>query len=124
MTTVLAVYSRRRCIALCDARCHNALQPTQLKEYRTNACMCICLGANHGLGYLHAYYNVTVRHVGLTPEALETFAQRRGLNAGELVVIDRTRVRSELLARRWARKMLAQPHLVAGKHLFACEAVT
>jgi len=65
-----------------------------------------------------------MRRVGLTRAALEEFARRRGFNADELVVIDRTRVRSELLARRWARKMLAQPHLVASKDRFACEAVT
>jgi len=121
MTTVLAVYDRRRCIALCDARCHNAMQPTQLKEYRTNACMCICLGANHGLGLEHAYYNVRVRRVGLTPAALETFAQRRGLDASELLVIDRTRVKADYIARRLARKILAvQPRVTD----FVCEAVT
>ena len=121
MTTVLAVYDRRRCIALCDARCHNAMQPTQLKEYRTNACMCICLGANHGLGFQHAYYNVRVRRVGLTPAALETFAQRRGLDASELLVIDRTRVKADYIARRLVKAM-RKP--IPADDLFACEAVT
>jgi hypothetical protein len=121
MTTVLAVYSRRRCIALCDARCHNALQPTQLKEYRTNACMCICLGANHGLGFQHAYYNVRMRRVGLTPEALEAFARRRGIDARELVVIDRTRVKADYTARRLVKAM-RKP--IPADDLFVCEAVT
>jgi hypothetical protein len=123
MTTVLAVHSRRRCIALCDARCHNALQPTQLKEPRRSACECICGGANHGLGLNHAIHNISARQVGLTPEALQAFAQRRGLNPDELLVIDRTRVR-EHQARKLARKMLAPEPLVRGEDLFACEAVT
>ena len=121
MTTVLAVYDRRRCIALCDARCHNAMQPTQLKEYRTNACMCICLGANHGLGFAHALHNVTMRRVGLTQEALETFARRRGLDASELVVIDRTQVKADYIARRLVKAMRKPKS--ADDH-FACEAVT
>jgi hypothetical protein len=124
MTTVLAVYNRYRFVALCDARCHNALQPTQLKECRVGACECICGGANHGLGLNHAVHNVSARRVGLTPEALQAFAQRRGLNADELVVIDRTRVQSSHLAKRWARKVLTPAPLVRGEDLFACEAVT
>jgi hypothetical protein len=123
MTTVLAVYNRHGFVALCDARCHNAKQPTQLKEPRRGCCECICGGANHGLGLNHAVLNVAQRRVGLTPEALEAFAQSRGLDADELVVIDRTIVQSQHLAKRWARKVLMPAPFVRGEDLFACEAV-
>jgi hypothetical protein len=119
MTTVIAVYSLKGCVSMCDARCHNAKQPSELKEPRRNACMCICGGANHGLGFVHAYKAVTGRGVGLSRAALETFAKERGLPIEELLVIDRTRVHSDHMARRLV-KARRQP--IPANDLFACEA--
>jgi hypothetical protein len=41
MATLIAHYTRDRCIGRCDARCYNA---------KGNHCHCICGGFNHGVG--------------------------------------------------------------------------
>jgi hypothetical protein len=102
MTTLLSVYhSSRGCVGFCDKRCYDGMQPSQLKEPRRNCCICICGGANHSAGLERALRNVE-RGAGLSQEDLESFAQIRGLNAGDLVVLDRTRIRSKHTASRLA----------------------
>jgi hypothetical protein len=124
MTTVLAVYGPRGCVGVCDARCHNAMQPMQLKEPRRNACICICGGANHGLGELHAIYNTTKRRIGRSREAVEAFAKERGLNPAELVVMDRVNVRSKHKAARVAKILVKGALLERPSDPFVCEQVT
>ena len=100
MTTLLSVYhSSRGVVGFCDKRCYDAIPVLQLKEPRRNCCICICGGANHAMGEEHAIRNIA-RGVGLSREDLEVFAQLRGLNAGDLMVIDRTRVQSKYTADR------------------------
>ena len=102
MTTLLSVYhSTRGCVGFCDKRCYDGMQPSLLKEPRRNACVCICGGANHAMGIERAMRNIE-RGVGLSREDLEIFAQLRGLNAGDLVVIDRTRIKSKYSAGQFA----------------------
>jgi len=125
MTTLLAVHSRARrghCIGTCDYRCYYALQPSELKETRRNACSCICGGANHGVGRAHAVRNHE-RAIGLTRAHLEAFAAARGLDPDDLVVIDRVRVQSVHKASKLAKRLLNPPPLVPGEDLFACEEV-
>ena len=123
MTAIVGVYSRRRCEGQCDARCYGAMQPSKLKEPRRSACICICGGANHGMGLNRAICNTLDRGIGLSPKALEVFAKLKGLEGERLVVIDRLRVHTEYRAREMAKLMLA-PAPVTGKDLFACEEVT
>jgi alpha-galactosidase/6-phospho-beta-glucosidase family protein len=125
MATVVGVYKRTgnrvKCVGVCNGRCHEAMQPTQLKEPRRNACMCICGGANHGLGLAHAKW----RRAGLRPADLARFAQEHGHNPEDLVVIDRMRT-SEWTARKLARQVL-QPAMtgVPSDNRFVClEVVT
>ena len=127
MTTVLAVYrwhgNRSLCVGVCDARCYNALQPTQLKEPRRNACICICGGANHGLGEKHALNNAQ-RRVGRRPQDLQAFAADRGFDPSELLVMDRVHVRSKYTAARVARILVRGEMIERPADLFVCEAVT
>lgn len=100
MTTLLSVYSSSRgCVGFCDKRCYDAMPVSQLKEPRRNSCQCICGGANHAMGLARAMRNIS-RGTGLTQADLEKFAAMRQLDAGELVVIDRTRVKSKYTAAR------------------------
>lgn len=122
MTVIVSVYSKRRCEGQCDARCYDALLPSQLREPRRNACLCICGGVNHGMGLNRAICNTLDRGVGLSPQELEAFAKMKGLEGERLVVIDRLRVHSDHLARRMAKLMLA-PAPITGADLFACEEV-
>lgn len=102
MTTLLSVYhSSRGVVGFCDKRCYDAIPVLQLKEPRRNCCICICGGANHAMGEERAIRNIE-RGVGLSQEDLEIFAQLRGFNAGDLVVLDRTRIRSKYTAARFA----------------------
>lgn len=102
MTTLLSVYhSSRGVVGFCDKRCYDAIPVLQLKEPRRNCCICICGGANHAMGEERAIRNIE-RGVGLSQEDLEIFAQIRGFNAGDLVVLDRTRIRSKYTAARFA----------------------
>lgn len=102
MTTLLSVYSSTRgCVGFCDKRCYDGMLPSRLKEPRRNACICICGGANHGMGEERARRNIE-RGAGLTPEALEAFAKERGLDVKDLVVLDRTRLSSKYTAARFA----------------------
>ena len=123
MTTLIAVHSKERCIGTCDYRCYYAMQPSELKEPRRDACRCICGGANHGVGRAKAVHN-HARGVGLTRAYLEEFAKRRGLDPDDLVVVDRLRVQSAFKANKLAKKLLSPPPLVPGEDLFACEEVT
>jgi hypothetical protein len=112
MTTVIGVYKRTgkrvKCVGVCNARCHDALQPTQLKEPRRNCCLCICGGANHGLGLEHAVAN-QARGIGMRPEDRVRFAHEHGYDPDDLVVINRM-VTTEWRARRLAyRRLLALP---------------
>lgn len=122
MTTIISVFADRGCVGLCDARCYNAKQPSELKEPRRNACICICGGRNHGVGVAQAVRN-NHRDVGLTREDLQQFAQRHDLNPDDLVVVDRMRCPSVRAARTLALKLLNPPALVPGEDLFACEEV-
>ena len=122
MTAIVGVYSKHRCEGQCDARCYGAMQPSKLKEPRRNACICICGGANHGMGLNRAIRNTLDRGVGLSPKALEDFAKIKGLEGERLVVIDRLRVHSDHLARQVAKLTLA-PAPITGEDLFACEEV-
>src|SRR4249919_1452197 len=102
MTTLLSVYhSSRGCVGFCDLRCYGALPPSELIEPRHNCCICICGGANPSVGLERALRNIE-RGSGLRQEDLERFAELRGLNAGDLVVLDRTRIKSKYTAARFA----------------------
>jgi hypothetical protein len=104
MTTVLAVFDRNnRCIGLCDARCHNATPPSELKSGKHKmVCRCICGGANHAGGTAKAIRNHE-RLIGRSEAERHVFACDRGLNPGDLVVIDRLQFKSPYTARRMAR---------------------
>lgn len=119
MTAIVGVYARRGCVGVCDARCYNAMQPSDLIEPRRNACTCICGGANHGMGEARALRNSVERAVGLRASDLEAFAQVRGFNAADLLVIDRLRANVDV-ARRMAKARLA-PEPVGPDDLFYCE---
>ena len=123
MTSIVGVYAMRGCVSTCNARCYNAKQPSSLREPRRNACICICGGANHGMGLAHAIRNAQ-RNVGLSEQALQAFADERGLAREGLVVIDRLRVRSDIRARRLSRELLDPPQYLPGEDLFACEEVS
>jgi hypothetical protein len=110
MTTLLGVYSQSRgCVGFCDKRCYDGMLPSRLKEPRRNCCICICGGANHGMGLERALRNIE-RGVGLSQADLVAFAELRGLDAGELVVLDRARLQSKYSAIRLAKE-----------YLFTCE---
>lgn len=74
MTTVIAVYDSDGCRGRCDARCHDAKEPD---------CDCICGGRLHGVGAGQA---IAVHIELLDPDGKlrELFAQKHGLDAGEL----------------------------------------
>ena len=122
MTSIISVYSNARCISSCNYNCYYAMQPTELKEPRRNACTCICGGKNHGLGRAHAILN-RQRGTGLTRADLEAFAAAHGLDANDLVVIDRLKVPTAYLARKLAKKLFNPPPIPADD-LFACEEVS
>lgn len=120
MTTLLAVYLRPgRCVGVCDARCYNAMQPSQLKEPRRNACKCICGGANHGMGLGRAVKNCAERAVGQRRSDIEAFAQQRGFLPSALLVIDRLRA-NDYVARGLA-KVRFDPAPIKPDDLFYCE---
>jgi hypothetical protein len=124
MTTLLSVHSKQRCISTCDARCYNGMQPSELKEPRRDACICICGGANHGVGLNHAVYNVNTRGVGLRRADLEAYAFAHGHDPDELVVVDGLRSKTAYMARKRALQRLEPAPLVPGEDLFACEEVS
>jgi len=88
MSTIIAVYRNGRCIGLCGGLCYDAKQPSDLKECRRDACICICGGANHGVGLAKAMDNRN-RQIGLTAEHIAEFAKIKGFACEELVVVDR-----------------------------------
>jgi hypothetical protein len=116
MTTILGVYHKGRFISNCDKRCYDAMQPTELKEYRRDCCSCVCGGANHGVGFNKAILN-RQRDVGLTRKDAEQFAAEREVNVDDLLVIDRLVYRKELAVRALVRAHFAPPPLP----LFECE---
>lgn len=76
MTTAIAVYNSDGCVGRCDARCHEAA---------STSCDCICGGRLHGVGAKRAIEQDTLDLIGTDPEgALRAFAERHGLEAGEL----------------------------------------
>lgn len=48
MTLIASYDSEGRCLARCDANCHNATKPI---------CTCVCGGMNHGVGIKKAMAN-------------------------------------------------------------------
>ncbi len=112
MTSVLAVYNRAgRCVGVCDARCHNAKQPSELKTHKNKfVCKCVCGGANHAGGQAHAIKNHD-RGIGQSADDLAHFADVHGLAPADLVVIDRLRFRDKTRARVIARSLfeIARP---------------
>jgi hypothetical protein len=122
MTSLLAVYHRDgRCVGYCGSGCYNALLPSQLKEPRRNACVCICGGANHAAGRARAIKNHE-KGVGIRRSDIEAYAQIIGENPDDLVVVDRLRVQSKDAARRLAVAML-HPKPIGSDDLFYCEAL-
>ena len=104
MTTVLTVYHRDgRCVGLCDARCHNAKLPSELKSRKDKTvCVCICGGANHAGGQARAIKNHD-RLIGRSEADRASFACEHGYDPADLVVIDRLQFRTASKARRMAR---------------------
>jgi len=122
MVAILGVYHRDgKCVGTCDARCYGALQPSELKEPRRNACTCICGGVNHGAGELRALKNA-VRGAAISDRALGQFAEHNELNPYDLVVIDRT-CNSKDKARALAAAALSPPP-IGPDDLFYCDDVS
>jgi hypothetical protein len=95
MTSLLAVYDRDgKFWGVCGAKCYDAMHPLDVKGNpgKHGPCACICGGKNHSVGANRAMLNCE-RGVGKQPADLEAFARLHGLEAANLTVIDRLRVR-------------------------------
>ncbi|WP_026370028.1 hypothetical protein [Kallotenue papyrolyticum] len=66
MATLIAVYTSDGCVGRCDARCHEAHEPT---------CDCICGGMNHGVGRQRAAEQTRE----LVEHWIERYAKEHGL---------------------------------------------
>lgn len=66
--TLIAVYTSEGCIGRCDAKCHEAQEPS---------CDCICGGMNHGAGVQQAIDNTRVH----AEVMIEKYAGAKGLQA-------------------------------------------
>lgn len=76
MTTAIAVYNSDGCVGRCDARCHNASDPS---------CDCICGGRLHGVGASHAVEQNTRDLLGDDNyELLKAFADEHSLDVDDL----------------------------------------
>lgn len=123
MTTLLSVYSRERCLGTCNANCYDGKNPTELHDKNEHfPCRCICGGSNHAVGLSKALRNINERGVGLRRSDLEFYAQERGLNPDDLMVVDRTRVHSDYTARRMARARFHAEPLGPDDLFYCCEA--
>jgi hypothetical protein len=92
MTALMTVYnSKGRAVTCCNASCYNAKPPSELKDTTHPVCICICGGANHGVGQQRAFANHQ-KGIGFRCEDLESFARDRGLDPKTLYVVDRLRV--------------------------------
>jgi len=120
MTALLSVYSSTRFLGSCNARCYDGTLPSEMHDRNHHFCLCICGGLNHAVGLSRALKNVA-QGVGLARADLEAYAQYRGLNnIDDLIVIDRTRVNTDYKARRIAKARLCAPEIGPGD-LFYCE---
>src|SRR5262245_54350010 len=124
MSVLLSVYSSTRFLGSCNANCYDGKNPSELHDKNEHfPCSCICGGLNHAVGLARAMKNVS-QGVGLSRADLEAYAQYRNLNnIDDLLVIDRTRVISDYMARRMAKARL-NPTPVGPDDLFYCEALT
>jgi hypothetical protein len=128
MSNLLSVYNRQGFVGFCSARCYNARLPSTLSDTSHTSrepCDCVCGGANHAAGFERAFKNVT-QGVGFRPGDLEHFARTHGLRVEDLVVVDRTRYKTER-ARRIAKVQLEERdnlHPITELPLFSCEAVS
>jgi len=123
MSVLLSVYSSTRFLGSCNANCYDGKNPSELHDKNEHfPCSCICGGRNHAVGLTRALKNVA-QGVGLSRADLEAYAQYRDLNIDDLLVIDRTRIISDYMARQVAKARL-NPVPVGPDDLFYCEALT
>lgn len=73
MATLLAVYNSDGCVGRCDAKCYEATH---------DVCICICGGANHGVGKARAQQNARLMAGGW----LRDYAEREGHDVRRLQV--------------------------------------
>jgi hypothetical protein len=76
VTTAIIVRTSQGVVGRCDARCHGAISPE---------CDCICGGRLHGIGVDQAIEQNTRLWFGdELADELRTFAERNGIDAGDL----------------------------------------
>jgi hypothetical protein len=110
MTSLLSVYSADGYLGSCNARCYNCKQPSDTRsKTTTGACVCVCGGANHGVGLNRAMRNIVERHIGLRDSDLAAYAAINGKDPACLTVVNRLHYPTYYRAKKIARIRLRPP---------------